>query len=58
MKLVIIVLVLAVVATVILMKKGKIADKDGNNIPDVLEEKVAEVKKTVKKATKKKTTKE
>ena len=58
MKLVIIVLVLAVVATVILMKKGKIADKDGSNIPDVLEEKVAEVKKTVKKATKKKTTKE
>jgi hypothetical protein len=58
MKLVIIVLVLAVVATVILMKKGKIADKDGNNIPDVLEEKVADVKKTVKKATKKKTTKE
>jgi hypothetical protein len=58
MKLVIILLVLAAVATFILMKKGKIQDKDGNNIPDVIEDKVAEVKKTVKKATKKKTTKE
>lgn len=61
MKLVIILLVLAAVATFILMKKGKIQDKDGNNIPDVLEDAAAEVKETVKKvkkATKKKTTKE
>ena len=62
MKLVIILLVLAAVATFILMEKGKIADKDGNNIPDVLEDKVAEVKDTVKKVkkvvAKKKATKE
>jgi hypothetical protein len=62
MKLVIILLVVAVVATFILMKKGKIKDADGNNIPDVLEDAVDDVKEVVKKAkkatTKKKATKE
>jgi len=56
MKLVIILLVVAVVATFILMKKGKIKDADGNNIPDVLEDAVDDVKEVVKKA-KKATTK-
>ena len=30
-----------------LMKTGKIEDKDGNNIPDVIDNKVKEVKETV-----------
>jgi|LakMenEpi03Aug12_release.lakeMendotaPanAssembly.Ray.scaffolds.fasta_scaffold848608_1 hypothetical protein len=61
MKLILILTVVAIAVIVVLMKKGKIADKDGNNIPDVLEEKVAEVKEVVtkaKKTTKKKATKE
>ncbi len=61
MKIVIICAVIAAVATFILMKKGKIKDADGNNIPDVLEDAAEEVKEVVKKAkkatTKKKTTK-
>jgi ElaB/YqjD/DUF883 family membrane-anchored ribosome-binding protein len=31
----------------ILMKKGKIKDKNGNNIPDVIEEKIEDVKEVV-----------
>ena len=30
-----------------LMKTGKIEDKDGNNIPDVVEEKIEDVKEVV-----------
>lgn len=30
-----------------LMKSGKIADKDGNNIPDVIDETIKDVKETV-----------
>ena len=47
----IVVLVIAIgaVATFIAMKKGTIADANNNNIPDAIEEKVAEVKETVKK---------
>ena len=45
----IILVLLATGADVIffLMKSGKIEDKDGNNIPDVIDEKVKEVKETV-----------
>ena len=47
----IVVLVIAIgaVATFIALKKGTIADANNNNIPDAIEEKVAEVKETVKK---------
>ena len=47
----IVVLVIAIgaVATFIAMKKGTIADANNNNIPDAIEEKVAEVKEAVKK---------
>ena len=43
-----IVILLAVAGgiTYLLMKKGKIQDLNNNNIPDVIEEKVAEVKET------------
>lgn len=62
MKILLIVVAIALVATFILMKKGKIQDADGNNIPDALEDAAKEVKEVVKKAkktaTKKKTTKE
>ena len=51
----IIVLVLAAAITFVLMRKGKIADANNNNIPDAIEkpievvkEKVAEVKAEVK----------
>jgi hypothetical protein len=46
------VVALAVVSgiTYFLMKKGKIADANNNNIPDAIEEKVEEVKVVVKKA--------
>jgi hypothetical protein len=61
MKLVLIICVVAVVATLILIKKGKIKDADKDNIPDVVEDAVEEVKEVVKKvkktAAKKKTTK-
>ena len=45
----IIVVLLAVAAgvTFFLMKKGKIEDKNGNNIPDTIEEKVEKVKEVV-----------
>lgn len=51
--LLIILLLLAIGAGVIvyLIKKGKIKDDDGDFIPDVVEDKVAEVKTTVKKTT-------
>lgn len=43
------VLAILVVGTVVyLQKKGKIEDKDGNLIPDVVEEKVEQVKEVVK----------
>ena len=62
MKILLIVVAIALVVTFILMKKGKIQDADGNNIPDALEDAAKEVKEVVKKAkktaTKKKTTKE
>ena len=47
----IVVLVIAIgaVATFIAMKKGTIADANNNNIPDAIEEKVAEVKEVAKK---------
>jgi len=53
----IIVLVLAAaIATFFLIKKGKIADVNNNNIPDVVETKVgtvvAEIKEEIKKAKK------
>ncbi len=38
MKILLIVVAIALVATLILMKKGKIQDADGNNIPDALED--------------------
>jgi hypothetical protein len=49
---VLVVVTLAVVGgiTYLLMKKGKIADANNNNIPDAIEEKVEEVKVVVKKA--------
>ena len=47
MTVLVIVLVLAA-GLFIAMKTGKVRDADGNNIPDVLEEKVAEVKEEVK----------
>ena len=49
---VLVVVTLAVVGgiTYLLMKKGKIADVNNNNIPDAIEEKVEEVKVVVKKA--------
>jgi hypothetical protein len=47
----IVVLVIAIgaVATFIAMKKGTIADTNNNNIPDAIEEKVAEVTEAAKK---------
>ena len=40
-------LLIAVLATYFLTKSGKIKDVDGNGIPDILEEKVEEVKEVV-----------
>lgn len=50
--LVLVVVALAVAGgiTYLLMKNGKIADTNNNNIPDTIEEKVEEVKVVVKKA--------
>jgi hypothetical protein len=47
----IVVLVIAIgaIATFIAMKKGTIADANNNNIPDAIEEKVAEVKEVANK---------
>ena len=49
---IIIVLAVAAVITFFLMKKGKIADANTNNIPDAIENKVAEVKEVVEKVKK------
>jgi hypothetical protein len=43
---VVILLAVAGGVTYLLMKKGKIQDLNNNNIPDVIEEKVAEIKET------------
>ena len=45
-----VILILAVIAgaAFLLMKSGKIEDKNGNNIPDKLEPMVEEVKEVVK----------
>ena len=43
---IVIALAVAGIITYLLMKKGKIQDLNNNNIPDVIEEKVAEVKET------------
>jgi hypothetical protein len=40
-------LVIAGAIVFFLMKSGKIADKDGNNIPDVIDETIKDVKETV-----------
>ena len=47
----IVVLVIAIgaIATFIAMKTGKVKDANNNNIPDAIEEKVAEVKEVAKK---------
>lgn len=45
--LILLALVAAGVITFILMKKGKIEDKDGNNIPDVIDNKIEDVKEVV-----------
>lgn len=47
--LLLIILGLGIAAGVVflLMKSGKIQDKDGNNIPDSVDEKVQEIKETV-----------
>ena len=45
--LILIALVVAGAVTFFLMKTGKIEDKDGNNIPDVVEEKIEDVKEVV-----------
>lgn len=42
------VLVIGIGVTFILMKSGKIEDKDGNGIPDVIDTKVEETKEVVK----------
>ena len=47
--LIITLLVASAIITFILMKRGKIADANNNNIPDAIEEKVAEVKEVAKK---------
>ena len=41
------IILVAAVATYFLTKSGKIKDADGNGIPDVIEEKVEEVKEEV-----------
>ena len=47
--LVVIVLAVAGGVTYLLMKKGKIQDANNNNIPDVVEKPIEEVKEVVKK---------
>jgi flagellar basal body-associated protein FliL len=46
--LVLVVLAAAAGVTYFLMKKGKIEDANGNNIPDVIEKPIEEVKEVVK----------
>jgi histone H3/H4 len=46
--LILLALVVAGAVTFFLMKTGKIEDKDGNNIPDAVEEKLEEVKEVAK----------
>jgi uncharacterized protein YxeA len=50
----IILVILALIASVYvyLIKKGKIKDEDHDYIPDVVEDKVSEIKETVEKTTK------
>lgn len=48
MKILLIIIVLATICTFILLKKGKIQDKNNNNIPDVIEDAVEEVKEVAK----------
>ena len=47
MKILLIVIVIAVICTFVLFKKGKIKDQNNNNIPDFIEDAVEEVKDTV-----------
>lgn len=50
----IIVLILAGIATsVLLVKQGKVEDKNNNLIPDAIEDKAEEIKEAVEKATEK-----
>jgi hypothetical protein len=42
------VLIIGLGVTFFLMKTGKIEDKDGNNIPDVIDTKIEETKEVVK----------
>ncbi len=51
--LVLVVLAAAAGVTYFLMKKGKIEDANGNNIPDVIEKPIEEVKEAVKKTAEK-----
>jgi len=44
---IIVLLIAAIIATFTLMKKGKIADTNNNNIPDVIETKVEAIKEVV-----------
>jgi cell division protein FtsL len=46
----IIIAVIIAVAVFVAMKTGKVADANNNNIPDAIEEKIAEVKEVVDKA--------
>jgi hypothetical protein len=46
----IIIAVIIAVAVFVAMKTGKVADANNNNIPDAIEEKIAEVKEVVDEA--------
>jgi len=52
--LIIALLLASAIITFILIKKGKIADANNNNIPDAIEDKVEAVKEIVKKVSKSK----
>jgi cell division protein FtsL len=47
---IIIVAIIIAVAVFVAMKTGKVADANNNNIPDAIEEKIAEVKEVVAEA--------